>query len=69
LGTTAAPRKPVYITDPALPRSGYKKTDFARPGLKVEVYRTIREGSSAARTDTFPTEFKAWPNIYVRGGK
>jgi vancomycin resistance protein YoaR len=70
LSTTPAPKQAVYITDPTLPRSGYKKTDFARPGIKIEVYRTVVNGNgSVLSQDTFPTEFKPWPNIFVRGGR
>ncbi|MBC8078472.1 MAG: VanW family protein, partial [Chloroflexales bacterium] len=65
----AAPSKAVYITDPELPRSRYKRTDWARPGLKVEVRRTVRAADGSERVDTFPTEFQPWPNIYVRGGR
>lgn len=70
LSTTPAPKQAIYITDPSLPRSGYKKTDFARPGIKLEIYRTVVDGSgSLLSKDTFPTEFKPWPNIFVRGGR
>ncbi len=69
LGTTPAPSKAVYVNDPTLPRGTLKKTDFARPGLKVEVYRTVRVNGAVFSNDTFPTEFKPWPNIFVRGGR
>jgi vancomycin resistance protein YoaR len=69
LERTPAPRKALYITDPTLPRGRYKRTDWARPGLKVEVYRTVRAADGSERVDTFPTEFQPWPNIYVRGGR
>lgn len=69
LSTTPAPKQAIYITDPSLPRSGYKRTDFARPGMKIEIYRTVVDKNGTLLSyDTFPTEFKPWPDIYVRGG-
>ncbi|MFV9507136.1 MAG: VanW family protein [Oscillochloridaceae bacterium umkhey_bin13] len=62
-----APTKPVYVDDPQFPRGYLRRSDTARGGIKVEVYRTVtRDGQVIAR-DTFPTLFKPWPDIYVRG--
>lgn len=67
LERTPQPGKPLYIDDPARPRGYFKQTDYARGGMTVEVYRVVRHGDSVLRQDTFPTTFKPWPNIYVRG--
>ena len=62
-----APTQPVYVNDPTKPSSYYKKSDTARGGIKVAVYRTITVAGQTTAQDTFPTEFRPWPNIYVRG--
>jgi vancomycin resistance protein YoaR len=67
LERTPAPSEPVYVDDPAQPRGYTRKSDTARGGIKVEVVRTVTRGGQVIAQDTFPTEFKAWPNIYVRG--
>lgn len=64
---TPAPTKPMYVDDPAHPRGYFRKSDTARGGIKVEVYRTVTQGGQVIRQDTFPTEFKPWPDIFVRG--
>ncbi len=64
---TPAPSKPVYVDDPAKPRGYFKKSDTARGGIKVELYRTITSGGQIIAQDTFPTEFRPWPDIFVRG--
>lgn len=61
------PREPLYVDDPELPAGTVRKTDMARAGLKVEVYRLVREQGRIIARDTFATEFKPWPDIYVRG--
>ena len=67
LEQTPAPTQPVYVNDPTLPTGYLRRTDSARPGLRVELYRTVtRDGAVIAR-DTFATRFRPWPNIYVRG--
>jgi vancomycin resistance protein YoaR len=67
LETSPAPSKATYIDDPTLPAGTLKKTDTARGGMKVEVYRVVRQGDLVLYYDTFATEFKPWPNIYLRG--
>lgn len=62
-----APSEPRVVEDPNLPAGTYKQTDWSQPGLDVEVYRVVWEGGSVLRRDTFPTSFKPWPNIFVRG--
>ncbi|NJK81844.1 MAG: vanomycin resistance protein VanB [Chloroflexaceae bacterium] len=67
LGRTAAPWRPVYVDDPTRPRGYFKQTDWARPGLTVEVYRTVSQQGQVLYQDVFPSVFEPWPNIYVRG--
>lgn len=61
------PAEPIYIDDPELPAGTQRKTDTARDGLKVEVYRVVREADIVIARDIFATTFKPWPDIYVRG--
>ena len=62
-----APARPVYVDDPQHPRGYLRRSDTARGGITVEVYRTVTRGGQVIAQDTFPTEFKPWPDIYVRG--
>ncbi|HMQ34177.1 MAG TPA: vanomycin resistance protein VanB, partial [Chloroflexaceae bacterium] len=64
---TPAPARPVYVDDPQHPRGYLRRSDTARGGITVEVYRTVTRGGQVIAQDTFPTEFKPWPDIYVRG--
>lgn len=64
---TPAPTEPVYIDDPEQPRGYLRKSDTARGGISVEVRRTVTAGGRVIIQDTFPTTFKPWPDIYVRG--
>lgn len=67
LERTPAPTEPVYVDDPEAPRGSLRQSDTARGGLRVNVYRTIRQGGVVMGQDTFYTEFQPWPNIFVRG--
>jgi vancomycin resistance protein YoaR len=69
LERTPAPTEPVYVDDPTQPAGTQRKSDTARGGLKVEVYRTVRAGDQLLASDTFKTIFQPWPDIYVRGTK
>lgn len=64
---TPAPSQAVYVDDPTRPRGYLRRSDTARGGITVEVSRTIARGDQVLAQDTFPTVFKPWPNIYVRG--
>lgn len=61
------PHKSVTVNDPSLPAGTFKQTDWAQPGLVVEVYRHIWEAGTLTESNTFYTTFEAWPNIYARG--
>lgn len=67
LERTPAPTTPVYVNDPSQPRGYLRKSDTARGGIKVVVTRTVTRGGQVLSRDSFPTVFKPWPNIYVRG--
>lgn len=67
LERTPAPSEPVYVDDPKQPTGYFRKSDTARDGISVEVYRTVRVGERVIAQDTFNTTFKPWPDIYVRG--
>jgi vancomycin resistance protein YoaR len=67
LERTPAPTEPVYVDDPTQPVGTERKSDTARGGLRVDVYRTVRAGGRLLSSDTFHTTFKPWPDIYVRG--
>jgi vancomycin resistance protein YoaR len=64
---TPAPAEPVYVDDPAFPRGYLRKSDTARGGITVELLRTVTAGEQLIAQDRFPTQFKAWPDIFVRG--
>jgi vancomycin resistance protein YoaR len=59
--------EPVYVDDPSLPRGTTRQTDWAQPGMHVQVYRTVTEGGQVVRQDTFDSIFEPWPDIYLRG--
>lgn len=61
------PTRPLTVEDPELPRGTYRRTDYARGGLEMELYRTVYEDGVVRSRDVFPTVFKPWPDIYVRG--
>lgn len=61
------PTKSVTVKDPKLPAGTRKQTDWAQPGLSVEVYRYVSENGQLIRRDTFPTTFEAWPDVFVEG--
>lgn len=67
IGRTPAPTKPMVVKDSSLPAGVRKQTDWAQPGLQVEVYRDVWQDGQLLRRETFPTTFKPWPNIFVEG--
>jgi vancomycin resistance protein YoaR len=67
LSRTPALRQPIYIDDPSRPRGTVKQTDWAQPGMHVQVYRTVQENGQIIRQDVFDSVFEPWPDIYLRG--
>jgi vancomycin resistance protein YoaR len=62
-----APTEPMTVDDPSQPAGTLKQTDWAQPGLDVEVYRTVWQNGAILRQDTFPSSFQPWPDVFVRG--
>jgi vancomycin resistance protein YoaR len=62
----AAPAQPVYIDDPEIPVGVFKQTDKARGGMDVVVTRTIKDNGQVVRQEDFVTQFRPWPNIYLK---
>jgi vancomycin resistance protein YoaR len=67
LSRTPAPSRPLYVDDPSRPRGTVKQTDWAQPGMTVEVYRTVLQDGQPWIQDSFLSVFEPWPNIFVRG--
>jgi len=67
VGTTPAPKDPVYVDDPTLPTGTVKQSDRAKEGKNVVVYRTISKDGKTLPMEEFATTFKPWPDVYLRG--
>lgn len=67
LSTEPPKAEPVYVDDPSLPAGVVQQTDWAQPGMRVNVYRTVTQNGQVLLQDTFPTRFEPWPDIYLRG--
>jgi vancomycin resistance protein YoaR len=67
LSRTPPPSRPLYIDDPSKPRGVVKQTDWAQPGMTVEVYRTVLQNGQILRQDSFHSVFEPWPNVFLRG--
>ena len=66
-GTTPAPKEPVYVDDPSLPTGEVKQTDHAKDGMNVAVFRIVNRGAKDAPGEEFSTDFRPWPDVYLRG--
>jgi vancomycin resistance protein YoaR len=66
-GTTPAPKEAKYIDDPTLPAGELKQTDHAKDGMNVSVFRIITQNSQDAPAEEFVSNFRPWPDIYLRG--
>lgn len=60
-------KQPLIIEDPGLPAGTMRQTEFAQPGLVVEIYRNVWQKGELVRQDTIPTTFEPWPDVFVRG--
>ncbi|MBM4412867.1 MAG: vanomycin resistance protein VanB [Chloroflexi bacterium] len=67
VGTTPAPKDPVYVDDPTLPTGTVTQSDKAKEGKNVVVYRTINKDGKTLPMEEFATTFKPWPDVYLRG--
>lgn len=61
---TPAIARPEYIADAKQPRGSMKRTDTARGGMQIQVYRTVKTNGQEAKPELFATSFKPWPNKY-----
>ena len=66
-GTTPAPKEPVYVDDPSLPTGEVKQTDKAKDGMNVVVFRIVNRGGKDAAGEEFSTDFRPWPDVFLRG--
>jgi len=66
-GTTPAPKEPVYVDDPTLPTGEVKQTDHAKDGMNVVVFRIVNRGGKDAPGEEYTTDFRPWPDVYLRG--
>lgn len=66
-GTTPAPKDPQYIDDPTLPAGELKQTDHAKDGMNIVVFRIIAKNGKDAPGEEFDTNFRPWPDIFLRG--
>ena len=57
--------KPEYYGDPEQPVGTMKRTDTARGGMTIDVYRTITENGVAHAPELFRTVFQPWSNKYA----
>ncbi|MBC8160203.1 MAG: VanW family protein, partial [Roseiflexaceae bacterium] len=62
---TPAIDKPEYVPDPKQPVGTVKRTDTARGGMVIEVYRTVVDGGVERPRELFSTNFQPWPNKYT----
>lgn len=62
---TPAITEPVYFADSKQPRGTIKRTDTARGGMKIEVYRTITDDGQARAPELFHTSFAPWADKYA----
>ena len=57
--------RPDYFADPAQPVGTMKRTDTARGGMKIDVYRTVTENGTPRPPELFRTSFRPWSNKYA----
>ncbi len=60
---------PVYRDDPTLPKGQTKQIEWAKDGLDVTVYRTIKENGVEVGRDTFFSRYRPWQAVYLVGTK
>lgn len=56
---------PAYIPDLKQPRGSLKRTDTARGGMTIDVYRIVTENGVKQEPELFRTKFKAWSDKYL----
>lgn len=61
------PPEPIYREDPSLAEGDVKQVDWAVQGASVSVNRTVYKDGQVYFTDTFNTNYIAWPDQYTFG--
>lgn len=56
-----------YVDDPTLPAGQEVVVEQGSAGFDITVIRTVREGDSVIRTDTFVSKYRPWKRIIRRG--
>jgi hypothetical protein len=68
LGPVISNRKPAlpdkYVVDPKLKPGQTDQTDYAHDGFDVSLKRTITTPDGQVKTDSFPSHYVPWRNIY-----
>ncbi len=59
----------VYRDDPSLAKGQKKQIEWAKDGLDVTVYRTVKEDGEEVRRDTFFSRYHPWQAVYLVGTK
>jgi hypothetical protein len=63
---TPAPEQPVYVNDPHIPVGTTKRTDTARGGLTIQIWRIIKQDGVEVGRRRFQTKFQPWPDIFLK---
>ncbi|NLE76738.1 MAG: hypothetical protein GX605_08305, partial [Chloroflexi bacterium] len=61
------PGPPVYRDDPSVPAGETRQVDWAQKGMDVTVKRTVREGDTVIRQDSFFSQYRPWQAVYLVG--
>ncbi len=59
----------IYQEDPSLKPGQIKQVDWAKDGVDVTVYRTVKEGDTVIHQDTIFSRYRPWQNVFKVGPK
>ena len=59
----------IYQEDPSLKPGQTKQIDWAKDGVDVTVYRTVKEGDTIIHQDTIFSRYRPWQNVFKIGPK
>ena len=59
----------IYQEDPSLKPGQVKQVDWAKDGVDVTVYRTVKEGDTVIHQDTIFSRYRPWQNVFKVGPK
>jgi len=57
----------IYQEDPSLKPGEVKQVDWAKDGVDVTIYRTVKEGDTIIHQDTLFSRYRPWQNVYKVG--